>query len=192
MLKAIGLRSDMAFDVGVDRLVTWFRGFEAGDPPPRKGSIFVDLALGQKGVCRHRSFAFTLAARAAGIPTRQVQNEAHAFVEILAPDGLWRRIDLGGEAPSLDFKNSQNHRLHQPPPDPFGKPENYTSQYSAQLQGTGDQAGGDDAPKIGNKPPPLVPGAAGSGGSGSGAAGSGAAGSGGSGSGEASLDAPPE
>lgn len=154
VLKRIGVQPSMPFSAGVDRMVAWFRDFEAGTPPPKDGSIFVDLALGQKGVCRHRAFAFTLAARGAGVPTRQVQNEAHAFVEILAPDGRWRRIDLGGQAPSLDFKNNQNHRLHQPPPDPFAKPERYTEQYSAQLQGTGDP-NAPNAPRIGDKPPAL-------------------------------------
>lgn len=159
VLARIGVSRDMAFDRGVDRLVRWFRDFEAGTPPPKQGSIFVDLALGKKGVCRHRAFAFTLAARAAGVPTRQVQNEAHAFVEILTPDGTWRRVDLGGQAPSVDFKNQQNHRLHQPPPDTFSKPENYTSQYSAQLQGVGggaDGSGGEAS--IEGKPDPLNPG----------------------------------
>lgn len=153
VLKTIGVRPQMSFAAGLDTLVTWFRGFESGQPSPAKASIFVDLALGRKGVCRHRAFAFTLAARAAGIPTRQVQNEAHAFVEVLAPDGLWRRIDLGGEAPSLDFKNGKNHRLHQPPPDAFGKPESYASQYSAQLQGQGGDGAGDA--QITDKPQPL-------------------------------------
>ncbi|MGK0361168.1 MAG: hypothetical protein ACI9U2_003486 [Bradymonadia bacterium] len=168
VLETIGVRPDMSFAAGLDALVIWFRGFESGQPSPAKASIFVDLALGRKGVCRHRAFAFTLAARAAGIPTRQVQNEAHAFVEVLAPDGLWRRIDLGGEAPSLDFKNGENHRLHQPPPDAFGKPESYASQYSAQLQGQGGDGAGDA--QITDKPQPLN-GPGGGSGSGSGAGG---------------------
>lgn len=156
VLTRIGVSRRMSFDAGVNRLVHWFRAFEAGTPPAKQGSIFVDLALGQKGVCRHRAFAFTLAARAAGVPTRQVQNEAHAFVEILAPDGKWRRIDLGGQAPSVDFKNKQDHRLHQPPPDAFDKPEAYTSQYSAQLQGVGGGAdGGDGEATFTDKPDPL-------------------------------------
>lgn len=156
VLVQLGISRGMAFDAGLNRLIRWFRDFEAGAPPPKQGSIFVDLALGRKGVCRHRAFAFTLAARAAGIPTRQVQNEAHAFVEILAPDGAWRRVDLGGEAPSVDFKNGQDHRLHQPPPDAFDKPERYAAQYSAQLQGVGQGADGRGGNAvIGDRPPPL-------------------------------------
>lgn len=177
VLRTIGVRPDMSFAAGLDKLVTWFRGFEAGQPAPAKASIFVDLALGRKGVCRHRAFAFTLAARAAGIPTRQVQNEAHAFVEVLAPDGLWRRIDLGGQAPSLDFKNGENHKLHQPPPDPFGKPDSYTSQYSAQLQGQGGDGSGDA--QITDQPQPM-----------NGPGQRGGDGSGGGGGGDPTLDAP--
>ena len=49
----------------------------------------------RKGVCRHRAYAFLVTAQSLGIPTRLVENEAHAWVEV--HDGtLWRRIDLGG------------------------------------------------------------------------------------------------
>ena len=45
----------------------------------------VDLALSQKGVCRHRAFAFLVTALGLGIPARMVINEAHAWVEVLDP-----------------------------------------------------------------------------------------------------------
>ena len=78
------------------KLVAYFRAFEDSDqPPPRQGSVYLDLALSKKGVCRHRSFAFVVTALSLGIPARFVMNDTHAWVEV--SDGtLWRRIDLGG------------------------------------------------------------------------------------------------
>ena len=74
-------------------------GFADSDEPPHgRGSVYLDLALSKKGVCRHRAFAFLVTAQSLGIPTRLVENEAHAWVEV--HDGtLWRRIDLGGAGP---------------------------------------------------------------------------------------------
>lgn len=154
VLKTLGVGPELPFDQGIDRLVAWFRDFEAAAPEAPKGSIYEDLALGQRGVCRHRAFAFLITARAAGVPVRAVQNEAHAFVEVLAPDGHWRRVDLGGQAPSLDLKGAQDHRLHRPPPDPFAKPEKYLSQYSSQLAGNGEPPDGKGA-SLDGVPPAL-------------------------------------
>ena len=39
-----------------------------------------------------------ITANALGIPTRLVENEAHAFVEVWFPERSWQRIDLGGAA----------------------------------------------------------------------------------------------
>jgi hypothetical protein len=80
----------------LDALVEWFRAFEPGDPPPATGSTYLDLALAQKGSCRHRSYAFVITALAAGIPARYVENELHVFVEVYVPQVGWRRINLGG------------------------------------------------------------------------------------------------
>ncbi len=147
VLPRLGLEPSMAFAAGLDRLVEYFRSFRAGPPPEAGGDIFEDLALGQVGVCRHRAFAFLVAARALGVPTRYVQNEAHAFVEVRAPDGRWRRVDLGGEAPSLDVKGADRVRLHTPPPDPFPKPQSYLESYSAAVAG----AGGPPRPAAGDE-----------------------------------------
>ena len=173
VLERLGVRADMPFDRGLDRLVAWFRDFAAGEAPGGAGDIYEDLALGQKGVCRHRSFGFLVTARAAGVPTRYVQNEAHAFVEVRAPDGRWRRIDLGGEAPSLDISGGEKRKLHTPPADPFAKPDRYLAQYSAMLGGQGGAAG-PGGPEVNGAPPALGAGGAGPGDpSGSGAGGGG-------------------
>jgi hypothetical protein len=151
VLPRLGVDASMPFAAGLDRLVEYFRSFRAGPPPQDGGDIFEDLALGQVGVCRHRAFAFLVAARALGVPTRYVQNEAHAFVEVRAPDGRWRRVDLGGEAPSLDVKGADRVRLHTPPPDPFPKPQSYLESYSAAVAGSRPPAG--DAVSTADGPP---------------------------------------
>lgn len=117
-------RSMPARDI-VSKLVSYFRSFtDSEEPPTARGDIYLDLALGQKGVCRHRSFAFLVTALHLGIPTRMISNEAHAWVEV--HDGrMWRRIDLGGAGRTLDDPLSQNVP-YDPPPDPFAWPQGST------------------------------------------------------------------
>src|SRR5262249_13598204 len=94
----------LAIDPGTDlhvafnKLVGFFRGFSAKTLPPASGNIYRDLCDNRAGVCRHRAFAFMITASALGIPTRFVENEAHAFVEVWFPSRGWQRIDLGGAA----------------------------------------------------------------------------------------------
>lgn len=106
----------------VTKLVSYFRAFqESEEPPTGRGDIYLDLALQQKGVCRHRSFAFLVTALYLGIPTRMISNEAHAWVEV--NDGQhWRRIDLGGAGRTLTDPLSANVP-YEPPPDPFRWPQ---------------------------------------------------------------------
>jgi len=86
----------------IAKLAAYFRSFaESNDPPSGHGSVYLDLALSKKGVCRHRAFAFLVTAQSLGVPTRVIANEAHAWVEIYDAK-LWRRIDLGGAAPTAN------------------------------------------------------------------------------------------
>ena len=117
------------------RLVSYLRAFRSGKLPKRTADILSDIVTGKVGVCRHRAFAFMLLARGAGVPTRVVYNEAHAFVEIKLPAGDWMRIDLGGDAPSLTMRNTENRTLHQPEQDPFPTPDAYLETYSYGLLG---------------------------------------------------------
>jgi hypothetical protein len=80
----------------IGQLVQYFRRFtDSSSPTPARRSVYLDLALSKKGVCRHRAFAFLVTAQSLGIPTRMIANEAHAWVEV--HDGTsWHRIDLGG------------------------------------------------------------------------------------------------
>jgi len=136
VLKKLRIDRETPLDVAVDRLVAYFRAFEAGPTPELSDDVYLDLALSQRGVCRHRSFAFLVTALAAGIPTRYVTNEAHAFVEIWLPgDQGWARVDLGGAALELDVTNAADKQMHRPRgEDPFAKPPEYTNNYT-QLSG---------------------------------------------------------
>jgi hypothetical protein len=135
VLAKIGVRRDMAYDVALNRLVEYFRAFEAGDPPPRSDDIYKDLALSQRGVCRHRAFAFVVTANALGIPARFLANEAHAFAEVWVPATGWVRVDLGGAALNMDVANAGDKQMYAPRgDDPFPKPPEYTDGYT-QLRG---------------------------------------------------------
>ena len=130
-LAALSINEDTSLDVALNRLVKFFRGFEAKESPPTSGDIYRDLVDHQAGVCRHRSFAFMVTANALGLPTRYVSNEAHAFVEVWLPGRSWQRIDLGGAALRLDVAGGDGKTLHRPrAEDPFDKPSNYDSGYS--------------------------------------------------------------
>jgi transglutaminase-like putative cysteine protease len=117
--SAVGVSRKMRPRAAIVRLVDYFRGFADSDEPPAgRGSIYLDLALSKKGVCRHRAFAFLVTAQGLGIPTRMVINEAHAWVEV--HDGvLWRRIDLGGAgrmaAPASE--PASERAVYEPPTD---------------------------------------------------------------------------
>ncbi|MEO7114030.1 MAG: transglutaminase-like domain-containing protein, partial [Polyangiaceae bacterium] len=92
----IGVNKSMAPRDVVKKLVTYFRAFQdSKDPPNATGDMYLDLALAQKGVCRHRAFAFVVTARSLGIPARLAVSDNHAWVEV-HDARAWRRIDLGG------------------------------------------------------------------------------------------------
>lgn len=132
--EAIGIEKDLGFIPTLERLVGYFRSFEPGDPPPAKGSAYKDIALGKRGICRHRSHAFVVTAQTLGIPARYVFNEAHVFVEVYVSgtDPGWLRIDLGGGADELQVHGGEGKRLHQPvTPDPFEKPAGFGDPQSA-------------------------------------------------------------
>ena len=134
-LDKIGIDADMNLPDAFNKLVSYFRSFEAKKLPPTTGDIYRDLCDSQAGVCRHRAFSFMITANTLGIPTRYVQNEAHAFIEVWFPERRWQRIDLGGAALRMDVVNAEDKRLHTPrAEDPFAKPQEYKQQYT-QLEG---------------------------------------------------------
>ncbi len=134
-LQKLDVDDQMELGVAFNKLVGYFRGFKEGTLPASSGDIYRDLCDSQLGVCRHRSFAFMVTANALGIPTRYVQNEAHAFVEVWFPERRWQRIDLGGAALRMEVSGADNKTLHRPrSDDPFAKPSSYKNSYT-QLEG---------------------------------------------------------
>ncbi len=134
-LRELGIDEHTALPDAFNKLVYYFRAFSAKDPPSPSGDVYRDLFSSQAGVCRHRSFAFMITANALGIPTRYVQNEAHAFVEVWFPERGWQRIDLGGAALRMEVEGADGKTLHRPrAEDPFAKPDVYKDSYT-QLEG---------------------------------------------------------
>jgi transglutaminase-like putative cysteine protease len=116
----------------VGRLVSYFRAFDNRPLPPgdKDEDLYLALALGQKGVCRHRAFAFVVTAQSLGLPARMVTNEVHAFAEVLLPHTGWRRVDLGGAPLDLAQRISDEaqSRPAAPSSDPFPQPESYRAE----------------------------------------------------------------
>ncbi|MDB4990011.1 MAG: hypothetical protein JWN04_5189, partial [Myxococcaceae bacterium] len=113
--RELGITRGMPVDVALRTLVDHFRSFEESKQPPRDtGNIFLDLARGRRGVCRHRVYGFVITAQALGIPTRFVQNEAHAWAELELPVLGWLRLDLGGAARGLEAHASGIRPAFQP------------------------------------------------------------------------------
>jgi hypothetical protein len=131
----LGIDANMDLGVVFNKLVGFFRSFQAKELPRSSGDIYRDLCDSRAGVCRHRAFAFMVTANALGIPTRFVENEAHAFVEVWFPERHWQRIDLGGAALRMEVQGAGNKTLHRPrADDPFVKPSEYKQSYT-QLDG---------------------------------------------------------
>jgi len=134
-LDKLDIDPDMDLSVAFNRLVGFFRAFQAKPLPRATSDIYRDLCDSKAGVCRHRAFAFMVTANALGLPTRFVENEAHAFVEVWFPERHWQRIDLGGAALRMEVQGAGNKTLHRPrADDPFEKPPEYKQNYT-QLEG---------------------------------------------------------
>jgi len=134
-LDQLNVDADMDLSVAFNRLVGFFRAFQAKPLPRTTSDIYRDLCDSKAGVCRHRAFAFMITANALGLPTRYIENEAHAFVEVWFPERHWQRIDLGGAALRMEVSGAGNKTLHRPrADDPFEKPTEYKQNYT-QLEG---------------------------------------------------------
>lgn len=140
----LGLSRSTPFDRALSALVGHFRAFEESDTPPEdSGNIYLDLARGMRGICRHRVYAFVITAHALGIHARFVQNEAHAWAEVELPSGGWLRIDLGGAATGLDPRSGQDRPMYQPDvPDSLPRPAAYVRAYDEARRAAQAAAGG--------------------------------------------------
>lgn len=98
VLATLGLDGERRVDRIVTTLADHFSGFGEGEIPPASEypDVYEAISYGENGCCRHRAYAFMVTAQAAGIPTRAVVNEAHAFVEVFVPTRGWSQINLGG------------------------------------------------------------------------------------------------
>jgi hypothetical protein len=147
---AIGVSRRMRPRDALTKLVQYFRSFtDSDDPPTGHGSVYLDLALSRKGVCRHRAFAFLITAQSLGLPARLVHNEAHAWVEV--HDGwLFRRIDLGG-AGRMQTSPAADRPAYEPLADAFRWPEgsergqDMVTEARAKAGGSGSGSGGSSA-----------------------------------------------
>jgi transglutaminase-like putative cysteine protease len=128
----LGIGPATPLSAAVPALTAHFRAFEeSSDPPDDSGDIYLDLARGRKGICRHRAYAFVVTAHALGLPARFVQNEAHSWVEIELPGAGWMRIDLGGAAHGLTAHGLDDRASYRPAePDRLPRPRAYEESYS--------------------------------------------------------------
>ena len=128
----VDARPEASLRAALDKLVAWFRAFSPGAPPPATESTYVDLALGQRGSCRHRSYAFVVTALGAGIPARYVENELHVFVEVFVPRVGWRRINLGGAIVDEEVAGAEGKVPYRPKGgDPFPQPPAFARGHDA-------------------------------------------------------------
>lgn len=146
VLRRLGLSPEPDDDylAVLDRLVAHFRAFELGALASERGSTYLDLALSQRGVCRHRAYAFVITALGAGIPARYVENELHVYAEVLvpAPGGdYWRRIHLGGAPLEQRVVDGEDKVAYQEKgEDPFPQPLAFRSPGPARVNGTAPRA----------------------------------------------------
>ena len=137
----LGLSRALSPTESVRKMVSYFRAFTPSEDPPRgHDDVYLDLALSQKGVCRHRAFAFLVTALGLGIPARMVVNEAHAWVEVRGVR-LWQRIDLGGAAGAIEEGRSDARPSYRPPTDPFEWPASSETGSGPSATERGRQAG---------------------------------------------------
>lgn len=144
VLDALGIRTSPRATLRsvLDPLVEHFRSFETGALPTPSESNYRDLALGKKGVCRHRAYAFAITAIAAGIPARYVENELHVFVEVYVPRLGWRRINLGGAALDDQLAGADDKPLHKPRwEDELPRPKEFLSNATPPAHRKGDGKG---------------------------------------------------
>ena len=130
-------RSDLR--TAIYALVAHFRAFEeSAEPPQDTGDVYLDLARGKRGICRHRVYAFVITAQALGMVARFVQNEAHSFAEVMLPNSGFMRIDLGGAAGGLSADAIAGRRMYQPAqPDHLPRPKAYEDAYAEAAQALG-------------------------------------------------------
>lgn len=142
--RQLGLDAGAPIARNLARLVAYLRAFrpEPLDAPPG-ADPYVTLALGRRGVCRHRAFVFVVTAQGLGIPARFVTNAIHAFAEVYVPTVGWVAIDLGGEARlAPESEPVPQHEPRAPDPFPWPASSQLTDQRLASQGPTGPSSQG--------------------------------------------------
>lgn len=150
VLRHIGVRTGPGEDYQevLSRLVGYFRAFQMGElDEGGRESLYLRISLSQRGVCRHRGYAFVITALQAGIPARYVENELHVFVEVFVPHGsggMWRRINLGG-APLQQrvVEGESKVAYREKGGDPFERPPAFQSGVAPSVKGLPKRAPGE-------------------------------------------------
>ncbi len=149
VLSHAGARREQPFSVTLNTLVRYFRAFRDADlPASGDSSVYLRLALGGVGACRHRAYAFALTLHALGVPARYVGNEAHAWAEVYLKGTGWTRVDLGGWDVNLRDESAAREHFVPENPDPFPRPSGYANGYSTYSA----TAGPDDQHHRGHRP----------------------------------------
>jgi hypothetical protein len=145
ILAHIGVSRAVSPTQAMRTMIAYFRAFLPNQEHIDEGSssaLYQQLTLSQKGVCRHRAYAFVVTSLVLGIPARFVHNEAHAWVEVF--DGqLWHRVNLGGAASSFHYDGEKPEGpAYRMPKDNYEWPSHAQSGEQASAQLTGDQSEG--------------------------------------------------
>ncbi len=131
VLLHMGIARSQRMGSALDALVRYFRNYRDADlPPSGEGNLYLRLAMGGVGACRHRAYAFVLTLHALGVPARYVGNEAHAWAEVYLAGTGWTRIDLGGWDVRLRDESAARERFVPENSDAFPRPPNYANGYS--------------------------------------------------------------
>ncbi len=131
VLTHVNARRDAPLRPTLDTLIGHFRNYRDAElPASPEGNLYLRLALGGVGACRHRAYAFALTLHALGVPARYVGNEAHAWAEVYLAGTGWTRVDLGGWDVPLRDDGAPRARFVPRNPDPFPWAPNRASGYS--------------------------------------------------------------
>lgn len=119
IIKRVGLEDERNLKTITNKLTDYFSTFGCGIIPSKsvEPDIYLAIAKYKQGACRHRAFAFFVTANSIGLPTRYVENECHAFVEVFVPTQGWERINLGG-CGSCENRNTEGKKPHEPKTTP--------------------------------------------------------------------------
>ncbi len=145
LLAHIGVSRAVSPTQAMRTLIGYFRSFVPSQEhidETSSSTLYQQLTLSQKGVCRHRAYAFVVTALVLGIPARFVHNEAHAWVE--AFDGqLWHRVNLGGAASTFHYDGEKPEGpAYRMPKDNYEWPSQAQSGEQASAQPPDDQSEG--------------------------------------------------